>query len=123
MKKTTVMIVDDEADFASTLAERLCLRGYDTHVVTAPADALPMLAEIKPDILLLDLRMPGISGHEILLDVRQLFPEIKVILMTGDLDREQTVDGVTLESFQYVIKPVEIKELMGKMDALRESHD
>lgn len=123
MKKTTVMIVDDEAEFAGTLAERLSLRGYNMHVVTSPVDTMPMLAEIKPDILLLDLRMPGVSGQEILLDVRQLFPEIKIILMTGHMDREQTIAGVKLDSFPYIIKPVDIKELMGKMDALRASHD
>lgn len=117
------MIVDDEAEFAGTLAERLSLRGYEMHVVTSAVDALSMLAEIRPDILLLDLRMPGISGTEILTAVRQRFPAIQVILMTGHLDPGQKVDGLSLESFSHVVKPVEIKELMGKMDALMGSYD
>ena len=123
MSKPKVMIVDDEAEFAGTLAERLLLRGYDMHVVTSPLDTMRRLGEIRPEILLLDLRMPGISGAEILISVRQLFPETKVILMTGQMDLEQTIDGLRLDSFQHIIKPVDISELMGKMDTLRASHD
>lgn len=123
MSKTRVMIVDDEAEFANTLAERLSLRGYEMHVVTLPAEAMPRLEAIRPDILLLDLRMPGISGAEILISARQLYPSTKVILMTGHMDLEQTINGLKLKSPQYIVKPVDIKELMERMAALRTSHE
>lgn len=123
MSKTKVMIVDDEADFASTLAERLRLRGYEVHVITSPLDTMQMLEEIRPDILLLDLRMPGISGTEILISARQVFPDIKVIMMTGHLDLEQKINGLSLDSIPHIVKPIDINELMKKMDALKTIHD
>jgi DNA-binding NtrC family response regulator len=123
MSKAKVMIVDDEVEFACTLAERLLLRGYDMHVVTSPLDTMQQLEEIRPEILLLDLRMPGISGVEILTSVRRIFPETKVILMTGQMDLEQTIDGLRLDSFQHIIKPVNISALIEKMDSLLTSHD
>ena len=123
MSKPRVMIVDDEAEFAGTLAVRLRMRGYEMHVVTAPCDTMRMLEEIRPDILLLDLRLPGISGVEILMSARQACPDTKVILLTGHLDLEQTIEGLRLDSFHYIMKPIDIKELIERMDALSPCHD
>lgn len=123
MSKAKVMIVDDEADFAETLAVRLRMRGYDMHVVTSPADTLLILEEIRPDVLLLDLRLPGISGVEILMTVPQICQDTNVILLTGHLDLERQIEGLRLDSFHYIMKPIDIKELIEKIDTLSRGHE
>ena len=122
MNKAKIMIVDDEADFAETLADRLLMRGYDMHVLTSPEGTLRELEKIRPDVLLLDLRLPGISSTEIMKSVPQISPNTKVILLTGHLDLERKIEGLNLESFPCLIKPIDIKELTGIIDSLRTEH-
>ncbi|MBI5848826.1 MAG: response regulator [Nitrospirae bacterium] len=122
MSKATVMIVDDEHDFAATLAERLRLRRYDTHVVLTPGDTLSLVDTIKPDVVLLDLNLPGISGIEILMTLRNVSPDVEVILLTGHMDLARTIEGLRLDSFHYIIKPFDIQELIEKIDRVSVKH-
>jgi DNA-binding response OmpR family regulator len=122
MNKARVMIVDDEHDFAATLAERLRLRSYDTHVVTSHNETLALINTIKPDVLLLDLNLPGISGIEILMTLRNVSPEVEVILLTGHMDLARSIEGLRLDSFHYIVKPFDIQELIEKIDAVRGRH-
>jgi DNA-binding response OmpR family regulator len=122
MNKARIMIVDDEQDFASTLAERLRLRSYEVHVVESHNDTIALADTIKPAVILLDLNLPGISGIEILMTLRNLHPEIEVILLTGHMDLARTIEGLRLDSFHYIIKPFDIQELIQKIDTLREKH-
>lgn len=124
MSKATVLIVDDEQDFATTLAERLRLRSYNARVVTAPGETLALVDELRPDVVLLDLNLPGISGIEILMTLRNVSPEVEVILLTGHMDIARSIEGLRLDSFHYIFKPFDIQELTGKIDAVvNRSHD
>jgi len=122
MNRARVMIVDDERDFAGTLAERLRLRGYETHMVLSPHETMALAEEIKPDVVLLDLKLPGISGIEILMMLRHMSPPVEVILLTGHLDHEQTIEGLRLDSFHFIMKPFDIKELTEKIDVVSGKH-
>lgn len=116
VKKTNVLVVDDEVEFASTLAERLQLRGYDAKAVYCAEDTFAAVKEDPPDVILLDLKMPGMSGIEILMTLRTFAPDIYVILLTGHIDIEKEIEGIKLDNFDYIMKPVDIKELLAKIE-------
>lgn len=122
MSKAKVMIVDDEHDFAATLAERLRLRSYDAHVVVSHNETLALVDKIKPDVVLLDLNLPGISGIEILMTLRNISPDVEVILLTGHMDLARSIEGLRLDSFHYIIKPFDIQELIEKIDRVSAKH-
>jgi DNA-binding NtrC family response regulator len=124
VNKTKVLVVDDEVEFASTLAERLQLRGYDAKSVYCAEDTFAVVKGEPPDVILLDLKMPGMSGIEILMTVRTFAPDIYVILLTGHMDVENKIEGISLDNFDYIMKPVDIKELIQKIeDAVRQRKD
>lgn len=122
MNKARILIVDDEHDFAATLAERLRLRSYDAHVVVSHNETLSLVDKIKPDVVLLDLNLPGISGIEILMTLRNVSPEVEVILLTGHMDLARTIEGLRLDSFHCIIKPFDIQELIEKIDTVSRNH-
>lgn len=113
---TKVLIVDDEAEFASTLAERLALRNYEVNAVNRSDDAIKTIRDHPPDVVLLDLRMPGIGGFEVLRTIKEFDPTIEVILLTGQPKSEGTEEGIPTGLFDYVVKPVDITELITKIN-------
>lgn len=113
---TKVLIVDDEAEFASTLAERLALRNYDVNAVNRSDDAIKTIRDHPPDVVLLDLRMPGIGGFEVLRTIKEFDPTIEVILLTGQPKSEGAEEGIPTGLFDYVVKPVDITELITKIN-------
>ncbi|MBA4371651.1 MAG: response regulator [Thermodesulfovibrio sp.] len=122
MNKIKVLIVDDEHDFAATLAERLCLRSYDARIVVNACETLSLIDKIKPDVVLLDLNLQGISGIEILMTLKNVSPEVEVILLTGHMDIARSIEGLRLDSFHYIFKPFDIRELTEKIDAVTAKH-
>lgn len=116
MKKTKVLVVDDEVEFASTLAERLELRGYDAKAVYCAEDTCAIVKSDPPDIILLDLKMPGMSGIEILMTVRTFATDLYAILLTGHMDVEKEIEGIKLDNFDYIMKPIDIEELLTKIE-------
>lgn len=117
MGKARVLIVDDEREFATTLAERLLLRGYDARAAFTTAEALAAVAAAHPDVVLLDLNLPGVRGVELLLTLRQQLPHGEIILLSGHLDLAEKIEGVRIDAFGLLLKPVELPELIAKIDA------
>lgn len=122
MGKAKILVVDDEKEFASTLAERLQLRGYDTKAVFRGEDTLAIAKSNPPDIILLDLKMPGMNGIEVLMTIRQFAPDIEVILLTGHIDLRERIEGMRIEDFNYIMKPVDMAELLGKIEKAMAKH-
>lgn len=118
-EKTSVLIVDNEVEFASTLAERLQLRGYDATAVYCAEDAFESIKKSSPDVMLLDLIMPGTSGMEALLTVQSSAPEVFVVLLTGHLDIEKELDGISLDNLSFITKPVDISKLTAIIDGAK----
>jgi DNA-binding response OmpR family regulator len=112
-----VLIVDDEREFATTLAERLSLRGYDASAAFSAEEALAVVAASAPDVVLLDLTLPGVRGVELLMTLRQLLPQGEIILLSGHLDLAEKIEGVRIDAFGMLLKPVVMAELTGKIDA------
>lgn len=103
-----VLLVDDEREFVQTLSERLQMRDVGSAIAYDGESALNLVAEDEPDVMILDLKMPGIDGIEVLKKVKATQPEIEVIILTGhgsEVDKEKCME---LGAFAYMQKPVNI---------------
>jgi len=107
-----VLFVDDEEDFVKTMAERMEMRELGGEVAFSGQQALQMLENDVPDVMVLDLRMPGIDGMEVLRRVKKTFPQIEVIIMTGHGSDQDEEEARRLGAFDYLRKPVDIEHLM-----------
>ncbi len=110
-RMSRVLLVDDEREFVQTLSERLGMRDIGSATAFDGESALALMREDEPEVMLLDLRMPGIDGMEVLKRVKAEHPEIEVVILTGhgtDVDRKKCLE---LGAFAYLEKPVDIDVL------------
>jgi DNA-binding response OmpR family regulator len=112
MDPLRVLIVDDEAELVSALEERLNLRGFQASGVTTGAEALSLVAEMPFDVVLLDLKMPGLGGLEVIRRIKAEQPDLQVILLTGWGSEEDAEKGKQLGAYDYLMKPVKISDLV-----------
>ena len=112
MDSIRVLIVDDEAQFVDAVVERLGLRGFDADGVTNGQDALEVLQGRSFDVVLLDVKMPGLGGLEVITKIKEKWPRLQVVLLTGHGSTQDAEEGMRLGAFQYVMKPVKIDELV-----------
>jgi len=119
MSKVKVLIVDDEIEFATTLAERLNIRGFETTACFCTEDALGLIhAKDIPDVVLLDLKMPRMDGMETLAEIKKYDPLIEVIMLTGH-GAGVPLAGVGSNkhgAFDCVMKPADINVLTAKIN-------
>ncbi|MEA1946208.1 MAG: response regulator [Thermodesulfobacteriota bacterium] len=115
MKNLKILLVDDEEEFVTTLAERLELRGLQARSALNGEDALHMIEAETPQIVILDVMMPGLGGFEVLRRIKAQHPQISVILLTGRGSEKEGVKGMELGAFDYLMKPLNIEELIKKM--------
>jgi CheY-like chemotaxis protein len=106
-----VLLVDDEREFVQTLSERLLMRDMGSAVAYDGESALDMVHEHDPEVMILDLKMPGIDGIEVLRKVKQTRPEIEVIILTGHGSEADRKTCMELGAFAYLQKPVDIDVL------------
>jgi len=116
MKDWKVLLVDDEKVFVLTLAERLAMRGIQVNTAFSGEEALSLLETFQPQVMILDLMMPGMSGSAVLGRVKKLYPNMEVILLTGIGSMTEGVAGIGQGAFDYLIKPLQIEELIEKID-------
>ena len=116
MSHTKVLLVDDEVEFASALAERLQMRDYDVKTASNGLEAMALFHGSPPDIVILDLRIPGMDGLEILKNIKIFDPTIEVLILTGHGDVESVAEGMKNGAFEYIMKPIDIGELTSKID-------
>jgi DNA-binding NtrC family response regulator len=116
----TVLIVDDERTLARAVKAFLIESGYEAEVAPDAEQALGMLETLRPDVVFSDLRLPGMSGIELLRRVREFDPAIPVVIMTAYGTIEGAVEAVKLGAFDYLKKPVDLEELKLLADRARE---
>lgn len=107
-----VLIVDDEDELVSAIEERLNLRGFDAKGVTTGAEALAYLENTPCDVVLLDVKMPGIGGLEVIRRIKEHRPKLEVILLSGHGAAQDVKIGMDLGAFDYLMKPVDIDVLV-----------
>lgn len=115
MKKIKVLVVDDEEVFLNTLTERLLGRGFDVQGVTSGKDCLDIMSRQSFEVVVLDFKMPFLSGLEVLQEIRKNWPETQVIMLTGHASAEAGIKGLRLGAFGYLIKPSPVEELVRKI--------
>ncbi|WP_456385125.1 response regulator transcription factor [Desulfolithobacter sp.] len=114
-----VLLVDDEKELVSTLAERLSFRGIAADWVTSGADALREMEENEYDIAVLDVKMPGMGGLELAREIRSRQPDLEIIFLTGHGSKTDFDEGVSQAGEGYYLaKPVDIEILVEKMNAV-----
>ena len=112
MNTWNILLVDDEVDFITTLAERLELRGVEARVVHDGESALRAVSDKVPQVMVLDVMMPGMKGLDVLQRVKAEHPEVGVILLTGQGKTRDGIDGMRLGAFAYLTKPLDLEELI-----------
>ena len=120
---TKVLIVDDEKDFVEMFSLRLEAQGERVSTAYSGADALNVLGHIAIDVVILDIRMPGMDGIDTLKEIKKLYPNVEVILLTGHGSTETAVKGMKLGAFDYLMKPADFEDIKIKLENARNRKD
>jgi len=116
MSIANVLLVDDEVDFVKTFSERLVLRDLDILKAFSGEKALQVLEQNKNvEVVILDVKMPGVDGIEVLAEIRKRFPLVEVIMLTGHSDVKSAIDGMKQGAFDYLMKPCDMDQIIAKV--------
>ena len=115
MQKLKVLLVDDEQEFVETLADRLKMRDLEATTARNGEEALSVVKREEPDVILLDLKMPGIDGIEVLRRVKKAYPNVQVIMLTGHGSEKDEEAARSLGAFDYIQKPVDLDALVPRI--------
>jgi len=110
-----VLFVDDEVDFLETLLKRMKKRQVNAFGVNSGEDALTYLKDHAVDVVVMDVRMPGMDGIETLRKIKKINPLLEVIMLTGHACLEIAREGMEVGAFDYLMKPINIDELLYKL--------
>jgi DNA-binding NtrC family response regulator len=113
---TVVLLVDDETPFVETMTKRLTKRNLSVQTAFSGYEALDKLEkENGVDVVILDVKMPGMDGIETLREIKKMRPLTEVIMLTGHATVETAIEGMKLGAFDYLMKPCNIEQLMAKV--------
>jgi len=115
MRDLRLLLVDDEADFRHTIAKRLNRRGISPEQAANGEECLEILENGPVDVVVLDVKMAGMSGIEVLHHIKEHHPKTEVILLTGHATTQDGVEGIKAGAFDYLSKPIELEHLLGKI--------
>ena len=113
-----ILVVEDNADLAEGIAFNLKLEGHETLVASDGVKAVDAFQSFAPDLVLLDLMLPGIDGYDVLRTIRARGPRVPVIILSARAEEADKVRGFKLDADQYVTKPFGILELIERVAAL-----
>jgi DNA-binding NtrC family response regulator len=114
-----VLLVDDEAEFLETLMKRLKKRDVNVASARSGEEAIGLLGKEAVDVVVLDVKMPGMDGIETLRRIKRDLPLIEVIMLTGHANVEVAIQGMECGAFDYLMKPMDIDDLLYKV---RDAH-
>ncbi len=111
-----LLIVDDEERFVETLSKRFAARGFYVEGANSGPDALAILNQKPFDVVLLDLRMPGMDGLQTLREIRSAQPLLQTVMLSGNASINAAVEGMRLGASDYLLKPADIEEVIAKVE-------
>jgi len=114
-RSLNILLVDDETDLTTTLVERLFLRGFRATAVQTGDEALAEIRGNPFDVVVLDIKLKGEDGLDVMKKIKQIDRNIPVILLTGHMSKEASDEGFEAGAIDYVIKPIDIEEFISKM--------
>jgi len=116
MKKSLkVLIVDDEVDLSATLVERLDIRGFVAIAVETGEQAIAQIRDNIFDVVVLDIKLKGEDGLDVMKQIKQVHKSLPVILLTGHMSKEANEEGLKAGAIDYIIKPIDIEDLIAKL--------
>ena len=115
MSDIRALIIDDEFELISTLVERLEIRGIDATGVQTGAAALEKIAQQPFDVVVLDIKLKGESGVDVMKRIKEVRFDIPVLLLTGHMSKDTCDECMQAGAIDYIIKPIDIEDLIGKM--------
>ena len=120
---TKILLVDDERDFVEMLAMRLEESGENVTAVYNGQECIDKLQQSAFDVVILDIKMPGMDGIQTLRKIKIMFPLVEVILLTGHGTTETAIQGMKLGAFDYLLKPADFDDLESKLEGARKKKD
>ena len=125
MAKANLLLVDDETSFLEAMTRRLTKRGFDIKTAVSGKDALEKLKEHQStiEVVILDVKMPGMDGIEALKEIKRDYPTVEVIMLTGHATVETAIDGMKKGAFDYLMKPADIEHFISKVMEASEKHN
>ena len=117
MSRIHVLVVDDEQDFLKLIKRRLTRRNLDVDTAPSGEEALKFLAHTPIDVVILDVRMPGMDGIETLKEIRKRHRNTAVIMLTGHGSMQSGIEGISHGAYDYILKPFSIDDLLERIRA------
>lgn len=114
--KIHLLVVDDEPDFKEIIQKRLTRMGIQLSLADCCVAALETLEAQPVDVVIMDVSMPGINGIECLKKVKERWPQIEVIILTGHASVKSGIEGMQGGAFDYCLKPIDVLELLEKVE-------
>ena len=114
MEKMKIMLVDDEERYLKTTQKLIEKKGYDVLTALSGEEALEKLKLQNIHVVILDVKMPGMDGNQTLKAIKTLYPLVEVIMLTGHGTMDSAIDGLKSGAFDYLVKPADIDEILGK---------
>ena len=112
-----IMLVDDEVPFVETMVKRLTKRNIETIPAFSGEEGLEKLKTHQDlDVIVLDVKMPGMDGLDTLKEIKTVYPLVEVIMLTGHATVESGIKGMKLGAYDFLMKPCDIEELTGKIE-------
>jgi DNA-binding NtrC family response regulator len=119
-----ILLVDDEKDFVEMLTLRLEEIGEEVLQAYSGQESLEKMKDAEVDVVILDIKMPGMDGIETLQEIKKRYPLVEVIMLTGHGTIETAVQGMKLGAYDFLIKPADFDDLVTKLNKARERrHD
>ena len=116
MSIANVLLVDDEVSFVETFSERLELRDFEISKAFSGEEALQVLEkDSNIEVVILDVKMPGMGGIETLAEIHRKHPLVEVIMLSGHVDVESAIEGMKQGAFDYLMKPVDMDQIIAKV--------
>jgi len=111
-----ILLIDDEQGFVETMAKRLSMRDYAVSTAFNGQAGVDLLAKETIDVVVLDVKMPGMDGIETLEIIKAVHPLVEVIMLTGHATVENAIEGMKRGAFDYMMKPCDMDGLLAKVD-------
>lgn len=115
--KEKILVVEDDIAISRGIIHNLEYEGYEVRSATHGSAALPMVAEFQPDLIILDIMLPGMSGFEILRQLREQGNDVHVIILSAKTTENDKVEGLTIGADDYVSKPFALREFLARVSS------
>jgi len=117
MKDARILLVDDEVVFATNMSKLLSRRGYEVKAVNSGDEAIHALMDNPYDVMVLDLKMPGLDGIATIREIKKLGLLTEVLVLTGHGSIDLAIEALQMDAYDFITKPCGIEEIVSKIEA------